>query len=124
FGKLCKSIVKEELKGWTMCSVGKKTFAIISAVCHENGIGCEGRLPWRLKEEMAYFTRITSTAIDGRQNAVIMGRKTWESIPPKFKPLAGRLNVVLSQSLDQLPKGAHRLSPTLKQSIEELSSDE
>ncbi|XP_054159407.1 dihydrofolate reductase-like [Oppia nitens] len=101
-----------------------KPFAMIAAVCANNGIGIEGRLPWRLKNEMSYFTRITSTAADGKQNAVIMGRKTWESIPPKYKPLANRLNVVLSKSLTELPKGAHRLMASLSQSLQVLSTDE
>ena len=48
---------------------------------------------------MAYFKELTSrTADPAKQNAVIMGRKTWESIPPKFRPLAGRLNIVLTRS--------------------------
>jgi dihydrofolate reductase len=44
---------------------------------------------------MAHFKRVTSA---GGQNAVVMGRKTWDSIPPKFRPLAGRTNVVLTRS--------------------------
>ena len=48
---------------------------------------------------MAYFKELTTRTVDpAKQNAVIMGRKTWESIPPKFRPLAGRLNIVLSRS--------------------------
>lgn len=51
---------------------------------------------------MAYFKDITSRTHDPtKQNAVIMGRKTWESIPSKFRPLPGRLNVVLSRSGDE-----------------------
>lgn len=51
---------------------------------------------------MAYFKDITSRTYDPtKQNAVIMGRKTWESIPSKFRPLPGRLNVVLSRSGDE-----------------------
>merc|ERR1719384_2855143 len=52
---------------------------------------------------MAHFKRVTmaQSAEDEKMlNAVIMGRKTWESIPEKFKPLAGRLNVVLTRSAD------------------------
>ena len=47
---------------------------------------------------MTYFKELTSrTADPGKRNAVIMGRKTWESIPAKFRPLPGRLNVVLTR---------------------------
>ena len=51
---------------------------------------------------MAFFKRVTSD-IEGhanKQNAVIMGRKTWESIPQKFRPLKDRLNVVLTRNAD------------------------
>jgi dihydrofolate reductase len=52
---------------------------------------------------MAFFKKVTSEAPEGAaQNAVIMGRKTWESIPAKFRPLPGRLNVVLTRSPDEL----------------------
>ena len=53
---------------------------------------------------MAYFKRTTLDTEDSpnTRNAVIMGRKTWESIPNSFRPLVGRLNVVLSRSPDTL----------------------
>ena len=47
---------------------------------------------------MAYFARVTSNAPEGMKNAVVMGRKTWESIPQKFRPLNKRLNVVVSSN--------------------------
>lgn len=73
---------------------------IIVAATKSNGIGQHGGLPWRLPKEMAYFARVTSTAPEGRKNAVIMGRKTWESIPANFRPLSKRLNVVISHNED------------------------
>ena len=58
-----------------------------------------GSLPWNLPGDLRYFKELTSrTADPAKRNAVIMGRKTWESIPPKFRPLPGRVNVVLSRS--------------------------
>lgn len=65
--------------------------------------GADGSLPWKsLPGDMAYFKKLTSTtrsgSSSGKKNAVIMGRKTWESIPAKFRPLAGRINVVLSKA--------------------------
>ncbi|XP_065199593.1 dihydrofolate reductase [Planococcus citri] len=72
----------------------------IAAMCENNGIGRNGGLPWKLKKEMDYFTRMTSSTKDSsNRNAVIMGRKTWESIPNKYKPLANRLNVVVSKQM-------------------------
>ena len=74
---------------------------LIVAVCEGNGIGKGGNLPWRLKSEMAYFARMTKTVQDpSKRNAVIMGRRTWQSIPDKFRPLKDRFNIVLS-SMDK-----------------------
>ncbi|GKT53442.1 dihydrofolate reductase [Colletotrichum tofieldiae] len=76
---------------------------LIVAATRNMGIGAKGGLPWTgLKKEMAYFARVTKRlppqAPSDARNAVIMGRKTWESIPPKFRPLKGRLNIVISRS--------------------------
>ena len=49
---------------------------------------------------MAYFAGVTSTSPEGKPNAVIMGRNTWESIPSKFKPLQKRVNIVVSRNKD------------------------
>ena len=74
---------------------------IIVAATPQMGIGRGGALPWpSLKGDMSYFARVTKRVplpSSGR-NAVIMGRKTWESIPPKFRPLKDRINVVLTRS--------------------------
>ena len=72
---------------------------VVAATKGDMGIGLDGALPWRLPKDMAYFKSVTATVAEpGKRNAVIMGRKTWESIPAKFRPLPGRLNVVLSKS--------------------------
>lgn len=82
---------------------------MIAACCQNNGIGIKGNLPWKLKSEMAYFTRVTSETKDqNKQNAVIMGRKSWDSIPNKFKPLPGRINVVISQTMSPTSAPAGR----------------
>ena len=74
---------------------------LIVAATRTNGIGISSKgLPWRLPLEMAYFARATSNAPDGTVNAVIMGRKSWESIPDKFRPLKNRVNVVVSGQSD------------------------
>lgn len=61
-------------------------------------IGKDGKLPWRLKSDLALFKQTTMF------KPVIMGRKTWDSLP--FKPLPGRLNVVLSRDGSFQPRGA------------------
>ncbi|MGW3965104.1 dihydrofolate reductase [Amycolatopsis sp. NPDC005003] len=53
-------------------------------------IGRDGALPWHLPEDLKHFRAVTSGA------AVLMGRRTWESLPPRFRPLPGRRNLVLS----------------------------
>jgi len=55
-------------------------------------IGHENKLPWHLPEDLAHFKALTSG------QTVLMGRKTWESLPAAFRPLPGRLNLVLSSN--------------------------
>lgn len=71
---------------------------VVAAMTPDLGIGMNGKLPWRLKQEILYFRDITSACPEGSTNAVIMGHRTWESIPKKFRPLPNRVNVILSRS--------------------------
>ena len=76
------------------------TLTLIVAATHPDmGIGLRGILPWPpLRTEMAYFARVTRRATQrAALNAVIMGRRTWDSIPPRFRPLKSRLNVVVTR---------------------------
>lgn len=72
--------------------------AIVAATDKTLGIGRDGGLPWRLKKEMKYFADVTSAAPEGKQNVVIMGRNSWNSIPEKFRPLKGRINIVITSN--------------------------
>ncbi|CCD24942.1 dihydrofolate reductase NDAI_0E01260 [Naumovozyma dairenensis CBS 421] len=75
--------------------------SIVACLLPEMGIGFQGSLPWRLSKEMKYFRQVTSLTKDSqKKNAVIMGRKTWQSIPARFRPLPNRLNVVISRSFE------------------------
>lgn len=74
------------------------SLTLVVAATLTNGIGQGSRLPWRLPQELSYFARVTTIAPDGKFNAVIMGRNTWESIPLKFRPLPNRLNIVVSRN--------------------------
>jgi dihydrofolate reductase len=101
---------------------------IVAATSSHLGIGLKGSLPWRLKQEMAYFKRATTFNPENRTNVVIMGRKCWESIPPKFRPLPNRHNLVLSRQAQfkeiiQAYKGADHaesLSEALKRVRDEF----
>ena len=63
-------------------------------------IGREGKLPWHLPEDLAHFKRTTLGW------PVIMGRRTWDSLPPKFRPLPGRPNIVVTRQSDWNADGA------------------
>ncbi len=77
----------------------RRSFQIVVAATRERGIGKDGQLPWKLPTDMNFFKTVTSlTTSATKKNAVVMGRRTWESIPDKFRPLRGRLNVVLTRS--------------------------
>ena len=80
-------------------------FACVVAADEERGIGKDDDLPWpRLPGDLAHFKNLTSqTRAPGRRNAVIMGRRTWDSVPPRFRPLPNRLNVVVSRGEPDLP---------------------
>ncbi|RYF71548.1 MAG: dihydrofolate reductase [Comamonadaceae bacterium] len=67
-------------------------------------IGRDGTLPWHLPEDMAHFKRMTTGC------PVIMGRKTWDSLPLKFRPLPGRTNIVVTRQENLSEKGLQRAS--------------
>lgn len=74
-------------------------FNIIVCVDSKNGIAKNNTIPWALKPDILYFKKLTTnTKNDKLKNAVIMGRKTWDSLPSQYKPLKRRLNIVISRS--------------------------
>lgn len=92
-------------------------FDIIVAMDAERGIGKNNSIPWRLSEDMRFFRKVTSTAAEGKVNAVIMGRKTWDSLPAKSRPLKDRLNIVMSRSSLELPNGVFHAT-SLEEALE------
>ena len=77
-------------------------YRIITALSKNRGIGYRGKLPWNIRKDMNFFKNTTSTVLNKKKlNAVVCGRTTWESIPPKFRPLPNRLNIVLSSSMPE-----------------------
>jgi dihydrofolate reductase len=81
-----------------MSATTRSPFSVIVAATTSGGIGKDGNLPWRLSKDMQYFKAVTTRSPEGKRNAVIMGRKTWESIPAKFRPLPDRINVVITRN--------------------------
>ena len=65
-------------------------------------IGKDNAMPWHLPEDLAHFKRLTQGC------PVVMGRKTWDSLPPRFRPLPGRSNIVVTRQSDWQAEGALR----------------
>ncbi|MBF0595010.1 MAG: dihydrofolate reductase [Candidatus Omnitrophica bacterium] len=104
------------------------TFSIVVAIDEKRGIGKSGGLPWRLSRDMQRFKDITLPCTKpGSRNVVVMGRKTWESLPAKFRPLPGRLNIVISSRSNMiLPDGvlcasSLRLALEIVQKIQDVA---
>jgi dihydrofolate reductase len=89
------------------------TVAAIVAMDEARTIGKNGALPWHIPEDLAHFRTLTSGQV------VVMGRKTWDSLPLAFKPLPRRTNIVLSRNPDALvlPAGVLAVS-TPEEAIE------
>ncbi|MFZ2973379.1 MAG: dihydrofolate reductase [Ferribacterium limneticum] len=88
---------------------------IIAAVAKNRVIGKDNQLIWNIPEDMAHFKALTAG------HTVIMGRKTWESLPPRFRPLPGRRNIVISRQTDYAAPGAE-LADSLENSLKLASS--
>lgn len=74
---------------------------IVAATSNSRGIGSKGNLPWHLPTDMSHFYKLTTCTPRSScevKNCVIMGRKTYESIPLKHRPLKNRLNIVLTSN--------------------------
>lgn len=84
--------------------------ALIYARARNGVIGKDGRLPWHLPEDLAHFRQLTSGC------PVIMGRRTWDSLPPRFRPLPGRRNIVVTRQAGWQAEGAET-APSLEAAL-------
>jgi dihydrofolate reductase len=75
---------------------------LVVAAARNGVIGRRGAIPWRLPEDLKRFKSLTLG------HTVVMGRKTWDSLPPKNRPLPGRRNVVVTRDADWQAEGAER----------------
>jgi dihydrofolate reductase len=78
----------------------KPGLTLIAAVARNGVIGRDNCLPWHLPADLKHFKALTTG------HAVIMGRKTWESLPEKFRPLPGRQNIVVTRNASYRAEGA------------------
>jgi dihydrofolate reductase len=74
--------------------------SLVAAVARGGVIGRENAIPWRIPEDLARFRELTMG------HPVVMGRKTWDSLPERFRPLPGRRNVVVTRNSDWRGDGA------------------
>ena len=80
-------------------------------------IGKDNTIPWHIPEDMAHFKQLTQGC------AVIMGRKTWDSLPPRFRPLPGRTNIVVTRQGDWQAEGAVRAT-SLQDALQKAPADQ
>ena len=76
--------------------------SIVAAVARGGVIGRDNAIPWRIPEDARRFRTLTMG------HPVVMGRRTWDSLPDRYRPLPGRRNVVLSRNPDWHAEGAER----------------
>ena len=89
---------------------------LIVARCRNRGIGFKNKLPWELSADLERFKQLT---IGDGNNAVIMGRNTWGSLPSGYKPLPKRENIVLTTEVDKPQISSENSTPILMPSLKE-----
>ena len=75
---------------------------MVAAIARGGVIGSDGTVPWHLPEDMAFFRDLTTG------HPVVMGRRTWDSLPDRFRPLPGRRNIVVTRNPAWKDEGAER----------------
>jgi len=91
--------------------------SLVAAVARGGVIGRDGTIPWRLPEDMKRFRELTTG------HAVVMGRRTWDSLPDRFRPLPDRRNVVITRSDAWASEGAERAG-SLEEALDGLEGKE
>jgi dihydrofolate reductase len=91
--------------------------ALVAALARGGVIGRDGRIPWHLPEDIAHFRELTMGY------PVVMGRRTWDSLPDRFRPLPGRRNIVVTRNPGWQGIGAERAA-SLEAALELAVEDE
>ena len=94
-----------------------KNISLIVAVTENMVIGKDNKLAWHLPDDMNYFSNMT------KGHSIIMGRKNWESIPEKYRPLPDRKNIIVTRNNNFKYKGA-TIVCSIEKAIEEARSSE
>ncbi len=94
-----------------------KNISLIVAVTENMVIGKDNKLAWHLPDDMNYFSNMT------KGHSIIMGRKNWESIPEKYRPLPDRKNIIVTRNNNFKYKGATIVN-SIEKAIEEARSSE
>lgn len=90
---------------------------VVAAVARNGTIGHDNDLVWRIPEDLAHFKRVTLG------HPVLMGRRTWDGLPPRFRPLPGRRNLVLTRQPGWQAEGAETVH-TLDEAIARCAGSE
>ncbi len=93
-----------------------KMINIIVGMTKEKVIGKNNTLPWHIPEDLQNFKKLTDNT------TVIMGRKTYQSLPPKFRPLPNRHNVVVSRTLTNIEEIGVDICPSIESALEKAKS--
>ena len=100
-----------------MTDVAVAEVAMIWAQARGGVIGNGGAMPWHVPEDLAHFKRLTEGS------PVLMGRATWDSLPPRFRPLQGRRNIVITRDSSWTAEGAEAAYSS-RQALELASTDQ
>jgi dihydrofolate reductase len=90
--------------------------SLVAAVARDGVIGRENAIPWHLPEDARRFRTLTMG------HPVVMGRRTWDSLPERFRPLPGRRNVVVTRNAAWQAEGAERAG-SLDDAVRLLASE-
>lgn len=92
--------------------------SLIAAISENNCIGKSNSIPWYLPEDLKHFKKLTTGKV------VVMGRKTWESIPEKFRPLPNRKNVVITRNTQLVFPSGVEVYQNIKEALRKHQNEE